>query len=68
MQVGSRMMEWLLNIQQAGRGERSGPGVVVQPALWWLTRAALSVSTQSGRNLVFLSFLSWSFFFFFFPF
>lgn len=27
-------MEWLLNIQQAGGGERSNPGVVVQAALW----------------------------------
>lgn len=50
------MMEWLLNIQQAGSGERGGPGVVVQAALWRRTGAArsLSVSTPSGRSLVFL--------------
>lgn len=62
-------MEWLLNIQQAGGAEHSGPGVVVQAALWRRTRAALSVSTPSGGNLVFLGFLSWSLFsvsFFFF--
>lgn len=46
------MMEWLLNIQQAGGAERSGLGVVVQAVLWRRTRAALSVSTLSGRNLV----------------
>lgn len=38
------MMEWLLNIQQAGGRERGGPGVVVQAALWRRTRAARSVS------------------------
>lgn len=50
------MMEWLLNIQQAGGGERGGPGVVVQVALWRRTRAArsLSVSSLSGKNIVFL--------------
>lgn len=40
-------MEWLLNIQQAGGGERSNPGVVVRAAFWWRTRAALSASTAS---------------------
>lgn len=56
------MMEWLLNIQQAGGAERSGLGVVVQAALWRRTRA-VSLSTPSGRKLIFLGFLSWSFFF-----